>query len=104
MAKDDRVKLLKEIERFIFIAFRLNGAYANYHQNEVNKLVRKLYNKEIKTDDVISNIRNRIEGWVHAEKDFDIKPFLSRIQRLYSDGGGFYSWGPLRYVLYEYEV
>ncbi len=104
IAKDDRIKLLKEIERFIFIAFRLNGAYANYHQNEVNKLVRKLYSKEIKIEDVICNIRKRIEGWVHAEKDFDIKPFLSRIQRLYSDGGGFYSWGPLRYVLYEYEV
>ena len=99
-----RINLLKEIERFIFIAFRLNGAYANYHQNETNKLVRMLHSKEIQVDDVIKNIRARIEGWVNAKKDFDTKPFISRIQRLYSDGGGFYTWGPLRYVLYEYEA
>lgn len=99
-----RIELLREIERFIFIAFRLNGAYANYHQNEVNKLVRKLYSKEIEINDVTDNIHRRIESWVHAATEFDTKPFLSRIQRLYSDGTGFYYWGPLRYVLYEYEI
>lgn len=103
ICEDDRIRLLKEIERFIMLAFRMSGAYATYHQNEVNKKVRKLYAKEITINKVIEDLHNQIEKWLKAETEFDTKPFISRLQRLYADGNGYYAWGSLRYLLYEYE-
>ena len=103
ISEGDRIRLFEEIERFIMLAFRMSGAYATYHQNEVNKKVRKLYAKEIKVNAVIDDIHNQVEKWLKAETAFDTKPFISKMQRLYADGNGYYAWGALRYVLYEYE-
>lgn len=101
--EENRLKLFREIERFIFIAFRVSGAYATYNQNQINRMVRFVYNGEMKIDEVAENIRDRIENWVHPSKDFDYKPFKQKIQRFFQDGGGYYYWGSLRYFLYEYE-
>jgi len=98
-----RLKLFREIERFIFIAFRVSGAYSTYNQNQINRMVRFVYYGDMRIDDVAENIRDRIENWVHPSKDFDYNPFKQKIQRFYQDGGGFYYWGSLRYFLYEYE-
>lgn len=103
ISSEDRVILLKEIDRFILLAFRMCGAYETYYRNDALKMVWQLYNNKLPINKVVSNIHNKIENWVNAEKEFNIKPFISRIQRLYSDGDGYYAWGALRYVLYEYE-
>jgi hypothetical protein len=41
---DDRVRLFKEIERFIFIAFRLGRAFSTYRNSEFYRLTRKFNN------------------------------------------------------------
>ncbi len=102
-SESDRLNLFKEIERFIFIAFRMSGAYSTYNQNQVNRMVRKVYRGKLNINDVSKNIRNRIENWVHPADKFDYHPFKDKIQRHFNDGGGFYYWGALRYLLFEYE-
>ncbi|PFG07780.1 DUF262 domain-containing protein [Bacillus sp. es.034] len=98
-----RIKLFKEIERFIFIAFRLGRAFSTYRNNEYYKTTRLLRNGEISVDEICEMLRERVEEWLKPESGFDYQPFKTYIQRLYKNGNGFYDWNGLRYFLYEYE-
>ena len=103
-----RCGLMETIERFIFIVFRVSGAYQSYKQSELYKMTRELYHTEKKeVGEKIKEIKNEIddwvEKWVHARTAFDIGPFTTRLNRLYAQGDGYYRWGSLRYFLYEYE-
>ncbi|PKM79382.1 MAG: DUF4268 domain-containing protein, partial [Firmicutes bacterium HGW-Firmicutes-13] len=100
----DRVRLFKEIERFIFITFRLGRALSLYRNNEFYRTTRQLRGGEITIDEICQLLKDRIEGWLKPETDFEYLPFKSYIQRLYKNGGGFYDWNGLRYLLYEYET
>jgi uncharacterized protein with ParB-like and HNH nuclease domain len=101
--EEDRLKLFQEIERFIFIAFRISGAYATYNQNQINRMVRFVYNGEMKINEVTKDIRSRIENWVHPSQNFNYNPFKQKLQRFFQDGGGYFYWGSLRYFLFEFE-
>lgn len=100
----DRVRLFKEIERFIFIAFRLGRAFSTYRNNEYYKTTRQLRSKQMTVGEICQLLKGRIEEWLKPEISFDYQPFKSYIQRLYKNGGGFYDWNGLRYFLYEYET
>ncbi len=99
----ERLKLFSEIERFIFIAFRISGAYSTYNQNQINRMVRLVCSGDRNINEVADDIRGRIENWVHPANNFDYKPFKTKLQRFYQDGGGYFYWGSLRYLLHEYE-
>ncbi|MDQ1002697.1 hypothetical protein QFZ28_003097 [Neobacillus niacini] len=100
----DRILLFKEIERFIFIAFRLGRAFTTFRNNEFYKTARQLRNGEITINQICSLLRQRLENWLKPETGFDYQPFKTYIQRLYKNGHGFYEWNGLRYFLYEYEA
>lgn len=108
IAKDvdssERIKLFKEIERFIFIAFRLGRAFTTFRNNEFYKTARQLRNSDITIQEICNLLRQRVENWLKPESGFDYQPFKTYIQRLYTNGHGFYEWNGLRYFLYEYEV
>jgi uncharacterized protein with ParB-like and HNH nuclease domain len=99
----DRVKLFKEIERFIFIAFRLSRALSTFRNTEYYSTARLLLNDKITVDQICTLLKNRIENWLKPETGFDHLPFKTYLQRLYKNGGGYYEWSGLRYFLYEYE-
>jgi hypothetical protein len=99
----DRVKLFQEIERFIFIAFRLGRAFATYRNNEFYKVTRQLRSGQITVNKICELLKERVESWLEPEVSFDYQQFKGYIQRLYKNGGGFYDWNGLRYFLYEYE-
>ncbi len=98
-----RLKLFKEIERFIFIAFRVGRALSNYRNSEYYRLTKKLRNGNVSIDDVCDTLKARIEEWLSPGTAFDIQPFKAYIGRHYKNGGGFYWWNGLHYFLYEYE-
>lgn len=100
----DRILLFKEIERFIFIAFRLGRAFTTYRNNEFYKTARQLRNGDITINEICTSLYHHIEGWLEPESAFDYQPFKTYIQRRYKNGHGFYDWNGLRYILYEYEI
>ncbi|WP_338595527.1 DUF262 domain-containing protein [Clostridium baratii] len=99
----DRVMLFKEIERFIFIAFKLGRAVSNYRSSEYYGFARKLSKGEATIDEICKTLRDRIEWWLSPSTKFDIKPFRDYISKRYKEGKGFYDWNGLQYLLYEYE-
>jgi len=103
IAPESRVKLFTEIERFIFIAFRMGRAFSTYRNSEYYRLTKQLRNGDISIDEICDTLKTRIEEWLSPEIAFDIQPFKSYIGKHYKNGGGFYWWNGLHYFLYEYE-
>lgn len=101
----DRVALLREIERFIFVAFRMSGAYATYNRNNVYRAARQIASGVITVSEAKADLHQRIEDWIHPESEYDMSGFANRIRRLFTNGDreGYYRWVGLRYLLYEYE-
>ncbi|TCJ17070.1 DUF262 domain-containing protein [Flaviaesturariibacter flavus] len=105
----DRIKLFKAIERLIFIAFRLKGAFSNYRNSEFYRAARLLRKGEWTVDAVINLLDIRLgfsfysnEG--ETAKWFDYGFFKKYVDKHFQNGGGFYWWNGLRYFLYEYEM
>ena len=103
ISSEERVKLFKEIERFIFIAFRLGRSFSTFRNSEYYRLTKQLQSGEVDIDEICVSLKNRIENWLNAETNFDIQPFKNYISKHYKNGGGFYWWNGLHYFLYEYE-
>lgn len=103
ISSEQRVELFSEIERFIFIAFRLARALSTYRNSEYYRLTKKLRSGEISIDEIRYSLKNRIEEWLNAETEFKMAPFKTYIDRHYTNGNGFYGWNGLHYFLYEYE-
>jgi len=99
----ERIDLFKEIERFIFIAFRLNGAYQTYNASVINTLVRKVSIGEKKLAEVRKVIHDRLENWISPSTNYKSSGFKEKIKRLFTEGGGYYDWSSIKYFLYEYE-
>ena len=89
---EQRVKLFKSIERFIFIAFRIGRATANYRNAAVYRLTKQLRSGEVSIQDVINQLDDRIENWLTPSTGIDIQSLLlifkenSRIRKDSTDG------------------
>jgi hypothetical protein len=99
----NRIDLFKEIERFIFITFRMGRALSTYRNSEYYRLTKKLLNGDVSVVEVINSLRNRIEDWLSPATAYDIQPFKTYIGRHFKNGGGYYWWNGLHYFLFEYE-
>ncbi|MBL4933199.1 DUF262 domain-containing protein [Clostridium paridis] len=100
---ESRIKLFKEIERFIFIAFRMGRAFSTYRNSEYYRLTKQLRNGDVSVDEICNTLKERVEEWLSPATAFDIQPFKSYIGKHFKNGGGFYWWNGLHYFLYEYE-
>lgn len=104
---EERAKLFKAIERFIFLAFRLSRALSSYRNSEFYRAARLLRNGAWTVDGIISLLNKRIEFCFYQEEGqtwFDYDYFKKYIDKHFQNGGGFYWWNGLRYFLYEYEM
>lgn len=104
VSENDRITLLSNIERFIFIAFRLSRAMSNYRNSSYFNVTRELYNGQKSVVDVI-NLLNEDLKWTNEENgNYKYSYFKDYIYRKFKSGGtGFYGWNGLRYFLFEYE-
>jgi len=105
----NRVQLLKAIERFIFITFRLSRALSNYRNSEFYRAARQLRNNELTIPDIVRRFEQRMDYCFYIPEEtenvfFDYSYFQKFIDKKFKNGGGFYSWNGLRYFLYEYEM
>jgi uncharacterized protein DUF262/uncharacterized protein DUF1524 len=99
----DRVRVLREIERFVFIAFRLTTARTNYGSSVFYKVARDLNLGEIGVDHVIQKLNEYLSYAFRPDGSLSIDGLRSILERHFKAGNGFYAWSGLRYVLYEYE-
>lgn len=97
--KENRIALLKAIERFIFVAFRLAGFQSNYQSSVYYNQARELMSGAVTMASVTERLTNTVDG----DMDSAIKSFVARTNRRFDTGDGFFDWRDLRYFLFEYE-
>ena len=100
-----RVSLFKAIERFIFLAFRMNRTQSNWASSGYYRIAKELYWEETTIDQIISSLESDL-NWMFDEESGFLKSngFYEYIhKKFHGDGSGFYGWNALRYFLFEYE-
>ena len=51
----------------------------------------------------LEEITQDINQTVDADMEFAISNFVTRIEKRFDSGDGYYGWGSLRYFMFEYE-
>lgn len=95
----ERIELFRAIERFIFLSFRMASFQSSYKSSDYYRKTREIYVGELSIDKVVKELNETANN----DMDFAIKNFMTRIDKRYSNGDGFYGWHDLRYLLFEYE-
>jgi uncharacterized protein with ParB-like and HNH nuclease domain len=96
---DELIDLLKSIERFIFLFFRMARYQSSYKSSEYINYARSLYSFNSSFSEIANSINENIE----REKSSIINGFITNTKRRFSTGLGFYTWSDIKYFLYEYE-
>ena len=91
-----RVGIFKEIERFVFVVFRLTQAYSSYGSSEFSRAVSAIYRGDMS----LADLQERLRDWT----SFKFEDFHLLLQKKFENGDGYYDWKGLRYFLYEYEL
>jgi uncharacterized protein with ParB-like and HNH nuclease domain len=99
-----RIRLFDNIERFIFLAFRMNGARANYGSSEFYNAARGVDIGKITPVEIEAKLSERLEYIFHSDQTLKAIEFYALMERKFNDGSGYYGWAGLRYFLYEYEI
>jgi uncharacterized protein with ParB-like and HNH nuclease domain len=95
----ERINLYKAIERFLFVVFRLGGFQQNYQSTVYYNKSREIQRGETTITDVTAMLEQRVE----SDKESALTSFVTRTNRRFDSGVGFYGWRDLRYFLFEYE-
>ncbi len=99
-----RVSIFREIERFVFVVFRLTQARSNYGSSEFSNAVRAINRGNMDLADLKQRLRNWMNFTFTDEDHFAPDDFYLLIQKRFESGQGYYGWPGLRYFLYEYEL
>lgn len=94
-----RVRLLKVIEKSIFMFFRMARWQSSYQSTVAYNYARDL----IKGDVDVEVIINELEEKFRSNEAEATETFATKISTLFKNADGFYSWTDLRYFLFEYE-
>ena len=101
---DQRIGTFKEIERFVFVVFRLTQTRSNYRSSEFSNAVRAIDRGDMDLAELKNRLRNRMSFAFTDEGHFANDDFYLLLQKKFEDGQGYYDWSGLRYFLYEYEL
>lgn len=101
---EQRINIFKEIERFIFVVFRLTQARSNYRSSEFSNAVRAVDCGDMDLEELRVRLRKRMSFTFTDENNFAIDDFYLLLQKKFENGQGYYGWSGLRYFLYEYEL
>ncbi|RCW52064.1 DUF262 domain-containing protein [Paenibacillus prosopidis] len=96
---DQVIKLLIEMERYIFVVFRLSQKRSNTGDTNFYKQALNLYHGKTNVRTIIKEMRS------NTNFHMDVSSFKKYIEDRYKfDHNGFYGWSSLKYFLYEYEL
>ena len=96
---NERIYLLKEIERFIFLCFRMAGFNASYKSSYYYNKARDVLQRKTSLKSVADDLMKSIDNDLNAI----IVNFIAQTDKRFDSGLGFYGWRGLRYFLFEYE-
>jgi len=96
---EERVEFFRAVERFIFLLFRIAAFQSSYKSSDYYRKTREVYTGKISLEKVTKSLLETATN----DMDYAIKNFLTRIDKWFSNGYGFYGWRDLRYLLFEYE-
>ena len=99
-----RISTFKEIERFVFVVFRLTQTRSNYRSSEFSNAVRAIDRGDMDLAVLKERLRNRMSFTFTDEGHFANEDFYLLLQKKFENGQGYYGWPGLRYFLYEYEL
>jgi hypothetical protein len=95
----ERVQVFKAIERFLFICFRIGSFNASFCSSDYYRAARSIYLKEMELAELIVDINHTTD----ANIEYAVPNFVTKIEKHFSTGGGFYYWNSIKYFLFEYE-
>lgn len=95
----ERISLYKAIERFIFLSFRMAAFQSSYKSSDYYRKTRDVYIGEL----TISEVTKTLIDTATNDMEYAITNFMTRINKRFSSGDGFYGWRDLKYLLFEYE-
>ncbi|MBT7238189.1 DUF262 domain-containing protein, partial [Candidatus Woesearchaeota archaeon] len=98
ISDDELVEILKSIERFIFVIFRISRFFSTFKNSKFYSLANKFKNQEISISEINQEI-NQIK-----QENENINAFKEWILPKFNNADGYYSWNALRYILFEYEL
>lgn len=96
---NERINLFKAVERFIFLSFRMGGFNASYKSSDYYNKARDILQGTIELSAVTDDLNNTVV----SDMTSLVTNFITRTDRRFDAGDGFYGWRDLRYFLYEYE-
>lgn len=96
---EKRLAVFKSIERFLFVCFRLGTFNASYRSSEYYRATRSIYLGQMSLEEITQDINQTVD----ADMEFAISNFVTRIEKRFGSGDGYYGWGSLRYFMFEYE-
>jgi hypothetical protein len=102
--EDSRIKIFQQIERFIFIVFRMNSAMGNYGSSDFYNAARAFDRGEITMDSIIEVLNERLSYTLNDDKSFRYNDFYNNLFKKFKARSGYYGWAGIRYFLYEYET
>ena len=96
---EERIEFFRAAERFIFLSFRMAAFQSSYKSRDYYRKTRDVYKGELSLSEVTASLMETAT----SDMDYAIKNFMTRIDKRFSKGDGFYGWRDLRYLLFEYE-
>ena len=102
--ESQRLAIFKEIERFLFIVFKLTSSRSNYRSSEFYNAARALDSGEIKASGISEQLKERLAFTFEEDGTFRSDDFYNLLYKKFDGGHGYYGWTGLRYFLYEYEL
>ena len=99
-----RIDVFKEIERFVFVVFRLTQTRSNYGSSEFSNAVRAINRGDMDLADLKRRLRSWMSFTFTDEDYFTNDDFYLLLKKKFENGQGYYDWSGLRYFLYEYEL
>jgi len=100
----ERINIFQRIERFIFIAFRMNSSRANYQSSVFYNAAREIDRNEINLEEVAGKLEAGLSYTFNQNSTLRTSDFYNLIFKKFDKLSGYYSWYGLRYFLYEYEL
>ncbi|MDY5441474.1 MAG: DUF262 domain-containing HNH endonuclease family protein, partial [Candidatus Enteromonas sp.] len=98
-SSEDRLTLLKSIERFVFILFRtLSGFTSQYGSTVYLAYAKSLRDGTMSLQELIDSLDDTVDRYQNI-----FNGFKTRIDKLFDSRDGFYSWDGIRHFLFEYE-
>lgn len=97
--EDEKVEVLKAIERFIFINFRLAQYQSSYKSSDYYNKARELYLERITLQDIADDLNETTNHNIENA----VETYVSKMHRRFESDDGFYTWHDLKYFLFEYE-